>query len=157
MERIRLTNNFFLDELLPPELYQQFGHKARWFIRKEVVETLQLMRDRFGPVIVNNWSDGGRLSAQEFLALPEHERKHKFTESGLRLFSTTTGSPYSLHKYGCAADPKFLKVPVEEVKSEIIKNYHDFKQTGMTTMEAGTKGWIHFDIRNTCQRGLLIV
>lgn len=157
MNRIRLSINFFLDELVPPELYLQFGHKARWFIRKEVVDTLQLMRDRFGPVIVNNWSDSGRLTPQEFLALPEQKKKRKFTESGLRLFDTPTGKPFSLHKFGCAADAKFLKVPVEEVKGEIIKNYHLFKQSGMTTMEANTKGWIHFDVRNTCQKGLLIV
>ena len=157
MERFKLSNNFYLDELVPPELYLQYGHNAHWFIRKEVVCILQRLRNRFGPIIVNNWSDGGKITAKEFLELPEFEKLIRFSESGFRLPTTQTGAPLSFHKYGAAADTKFLKAMVEEVKEDIIKDFHYYKELGLTTIEKNTTNWLHFDIRNTLRKELLIV
>jgi len=157
MKRFKLSNNFYLDELVPPELYLQFGHKAHWFIRIEVVYILQRLRNRFGPLIVNNWSDGGKITAKEFLELPEFESLKRFSESGFRLPTTLTGAPLSFHKYGAAADPKFLKATVENIKENIIKDFHYYQEVGLTTIEKNTTNWLHFGIRNTLRKELLIV
>jgi hypothetical protein len=157
MERIRLTNNFFLDELVPPELYLQFGANARWFIRKEVIYLLQHLRSRHGAIVVNDWSLHGERSAEEFLSLPKQEQKAFFTESGFRLFNTGTGASFSMHKFGAAADAKFLQAKVEDVRDEIKLHYPDYRKIGMTAIEGNTKTWLHFDIRNTGSKQLLIL
>jgi len=157
MERIRLTNDFFLDELVPPELYLQFGANARWFIRKEVIYLLQRLRSRHGAIIVNDWSYYGERSAEEFLNLPKKEQDVCFTESGLRLFNSETGAHFSMHKFGAAADAKFLHARVEDVRHEIKLHYPDYRKIGMTAIEDNTRTWLHFDIRNTGNKQLLIL
>jgi len=157
MERTRLTNNFFLDELVPPELYLQFGANARWFIRKEVVYLLQRLRSRYGAIVVNNWSNHGERSAEEFLNLSKKEQKTFFTESGFRLFNTITGAPFSMHKFGAAADAKFLHANIEDIRHEIKLHYPDYRKVGMTAIEGNTETWLHFDIRNTGNKQLLIL
>lgn len=87
--RIKISENFYLDEFVDPWTYAQFGSKSIWFIDKRIVEGVQFTRDQLGPLVVNNWATGG-----------------KYKLSGLRPFNTSIGAKYSQHKYKNGADVK---------------------------------------------------
>ncbi len=158
MERLRVSNDFFLDEFIPPEMYARFGNQSLLWIRPEIITIVQVLRNIFGITIINNWSAKGSISSDEFLRLPLNVQKGYFTESGLRLPKTGTGADYSMHKFGCAADLKFTSVTPDEVRKYIRGNYKErFQQLGLTRMEDSTQSWLHVDIGNTVCRDLIII
>jgi len=167
MQRVKLSPNFYLDELVCPEMYQHFGEKARWFIRPEAIRILQHLRDRFRIMTINNWSQYGTVSAEMYLAFDSAIALKYFTQSGLRPWFITidgkqllnpVGAQFSQHKFGSAFDPKFTNATPAEVRLDIIKHFAStYKPLGLTTIEANTKGWLHFDCRNTNLNELFIV
>jgi hypothetical protein len=64
---------------------------------------LDALRDKFGPITVNDWSWGGT-----------------FKESGYRSATSRTGAKYSQHRYGRAFDCKFGHVTVQGVYTYLI-------------------------------------
>lgn len=143
MDRIKLTNNFSLDEFVPKLIIDKFGSKGQWYIDRRIVVLAQAIRDHFGKsMTINNWfTDGPRK------------------ESGLRLQGTKTGAEFSQHKYGRAIDFIIEGLTDDEVAADIIKNESKFIALGLTTLENAnvTTGWTHADIRYTGLNKLLIV
>ena len=83
---------FGIKELVCPEWYafaqKRGGIDKLWvMIDERILRTIDMLRKRFGPIIINNWGAGG-------------PRK----ESGLRVFDTPTGATCSPHKVGKAVD-----------------------------------------------------
>lgn len=83
---------FGIKELVCPEWYtfasKRGGIDKLWVMLDErILRTIDMLRRKFGPIIVNNWGAGG-------------PRK----ESGLRIFDTPTGAVCSPHKVGKAVD-----------------------------------------------------
>jgi len=139
MRRIKVTDNFYLDEFVHPEIYKEFGERSRLFIRPELFKIAQAVRNQFGPVMINTWYSGG-----------------DFEESGLRLPNTKTGAKYSMHKFGCAIDLHPYAHPFV-IRAYVEKNYKEiFKPLGLTRMEAETKTWVHLDVGNTGSDELVI-
>lgn len=137
--RIQLTKNFWLDEYIPKELYESLAHKPDILIGlldKININADQILRDKFGPVTINNWWFGG-------------ERNW----SGIR----TPDSPYysktSQHSFGRASDKIFSYASAEEVRNYIKIHY---KTLGITCIEANVS-WTHSDVRWTRSDELLIV
>ena len=149
MKRIRVSEDFYLDEFVAPEIYARFGEKSILWLRPEIFNIAQVLRNRFGKVIVNNWSGNGRNEAKEFLRLPLKTQKTRFTESGLRSPDTRTGAKYSLHKFGCAADFKFTDAEPEKVRVHILTNQRSYMNLGVRRIEADTPSWLHVDLGNT--------
>lgn len=140
MNRIQITKNFYLDEFVHPEVYSRFQGRSRLFIRQELFEIAQAVRDQFGAIYINTWSHGGGLK-----------------ESGLRLPDTTTGAKFSMHKYGCAIDIHPLEAKPSAVREFVKAHYEDiFKPLGLKRMEANTPTWVHLDVGNTGSDELLI-
>lgn len=130
---MKVSKNFWLSEFIDPLFFEFPGIDPLWFIDKRIFLMAQFLRDRFGkPVTINNWASGG-----------------DYTLSGLRPFNTEIGAPLSSHKYGRAIDPKVHGVEAPEIQQDIIKNYHLYKHTGLTTIEVGTPTWTHMDCRQT--------
>lgn len=155
--RIRISDNYFLDEFIPPEMYQKFGEKSLLWLRPDVVRIAQALRHFFGAVTINNWSHNGEVTAEMFLKLPKAIQDEYFTQSGIRLHNSETGALFSQHKYGCAADLKFKTVDPDTVRRFIVANYHEkFRPLGLRRMEAQTKTWVHVDIGNTGSSELVI-
>lgn len=128
--------NFILQELVAPEIYKARGDAAWELLDSRALLTLQQLRKQFGPTTVNSWHAGGH-----------------FSESGLRVFSSTTGAVYSQHKYGRAFDCKFKQVTPQEAYEFILLNGTEFPF--LTTLEeiGFTSTWLHFDVRlNTSDR-----
>ena len=83
---------FGIKELVCPDWYhfasKRGGVDKLWVMLDErILRTIDKLRDKFGPIIINNWGAGG-------------PRK----ESGLRVFDTPTGAACSPHKVGKAVD-----------------------------------------------------
>lgn len=155
-DRILLADNFYLDELVSPEIYNIFGAASQWFVKPELINLLQFLRDQFGVIIVNNWSQQGKVTAQIFLEADEKTRNSYFAYSGVRPHLCRYGAEFSIHKYGGAADPKFLDSTPDQVRRDIICNYHKkYKPKGLTAIELGTKTWVHIDTRNSGINDLL--
>lgn len=132
--------DFEIRELVAPEIYEARGERAWELLNPLSLMTLQTLRDELGPIIVNNWHNGG-----------------PYKESGLRLFSTGTGAVYSVHKYGGANDCKFLRCTPQEAYKFVLDNQQAFPY--LTTLEniEFTPTWMHYDTRNHNRNGIWIV
>lgn len=132
--------NFELYELLP-KWHWQCWHKypEAWLIwPAQVLWQLQALRSRYGPVIVNNWHQGGDLQY-----------------CGYRPLNCKVGAKFSLHKWGLAFDMHFLHTETEEVRQDILKNQDAEWCAYINAVEMGTPH-LHWDMRNTTKRILEI-
>lgn len=143
MNRVKITDNFYLDEFIDPSTYISRGEKSIQLIDMRIVYACQYIRDHLGAITVNNWAKGGQ-----------------FKESGLRSPFTKTGAKFSQHKYGRAADIKVAGKTPAEVHAFIKANEQFFiERQWITTMEEleDTPTWTHIDCRFTGLDHLLIV
>lgn len=133
MNRIKVSNNFWLDEYIPEHLYREFmdrpdpkPHILIGLIDRRVIIADQKLREHFGPVTINNWWYKGVRNW-----------------SGIR----TPGSPYfsntSQHTFGRASDKIFANATAEEVRN-YIRIHH--LTLGITCIEQNTS-WVHSDVR----------
>ena len=135
-----LTKNFRIEEFVYPEIFNQYGEKAQWFVDKRIVQAAQLLRDKVGrSITINNWHSGGH-----------------YKESGLRMFDTDTGAKYSQHKFGAAADLKIDDMGGEEMRDVVKKYWLDLKGL-ISTIEDDTDTWLHIDCRWTFDPDTLFI
>lgn len=124
--------HFSVHELVPEHVYNKWGDKALMFLDDRALMTLDALREKWGPITVNNWFwDGPRQW------------------SGLRTEETHYGSQYSQHRFGRAFDCVFHEIDDEDVRQYILANPDEFPY--INSIELGTEGWLHFDVRN-CKR-----
>lgn len=148
MKRIKVSENFYLDEFINPTTYNKFGYKSQRYIRPELIRIAQCLRSYTGKsCTINDWATGGA-----------------YKESGLRDFNTGTGALYSAHKFGAGIDIKIGDLDSFTMANIIIDNYEEiFKPLGVTRIEDPeyTKGknrsWLHIDVLWTGSEELQIV
>lgn len=118
-----------------------------WQFNPLVLVTADLLRERFGPITVNNWNVGGSLS-----------------QRGLRT-NDSTGAMFGPHKRGAALDCNFKDADTASIL-EAMKNagcfepgFKDrtnlgkdecFRHIGRVELTSNGKPitWLHFDIWN---------
>lgn len=132
--------NFGVRELVTPEVYAARGERAWELLDPFALRTLQSLRDKFGPVTINNWHIGG-----------------SYKESGLRGFGSATGAMWSQHKYGRAFDCKIKGVTPKEACEYILAHMSEFPYLTVLENPAETPSWLHFDTRNHNKNGIWIV
>jgi len=130
MKRIKLTNNLFLDEYIPKEIYEANIHRPvilHRLINPKLIVADQKLRDEFGPITINNWWNGGNRNA-----------------SGVRRPSCSGKywSELSDHSTGNASDKIFRDATAEEVR-EFIKLNH--LKLGITSIEDKVS-WVHSSV-----------
>lgn len=132
--------HFALHELVPPSIYRSRGERAWELLDPRALITLDQLRDRLGPITVNDWYWGGQ-----------------YNESGLRSLTTKTGAKLSQHRFGRADDCKFADATPREVADYVLAHADEFPY--LTTIEDpdATPTWFHFDVRNHDKRGIWIV
>lgn len=143
MKRLKVSQNFYLDEFVCPELYNKFGFNSQWFIRKELIAICQYIRTHINkPLVINNWFNGGN-----------------YAYSGLRPLSGGVGAFNSLHRYGAAVDIKVQGRTSAQVYLFIKEHWEALNKIGLTTLEniKHTPTWVHLDCRNTTSKELVIV
>lgn len=130
------TKHFRIEELVSPEVFADRGEKAFELLDVRLLITLDQLRERYGPMTINNW-----------IWKPESDPRCR-TESGLRTPGMKHFSPYSQHTFGRAADCLFAHKTADQVRSEILSNPDLFPY--IMSVELGVS-WLHFDVRN-CDR-----
>ena len=141
--RIKVSNNFYLDEFVDPITYKKFNGQSIWFLDNRLIKIAQFLRELTDrPITINNWINNGTFKA-----------------SGFRRPSTRVGGYLSQHKFGKAIDVKVSGIPSADVLNIIMTNWPKFKELGLTTVEdiAFTTSWNHLDIRHTDKEDILIV
>ena len=139
-------------EVVPKSIYEAAVKANRvnrifWQFNPYVLMTADMLADRYGSILVNNWHKGGDLN-----------------ERGLRLDSSSTGELFSAHKRGAALDCNFKNATAEEVrndmekygcfkpgfKSNLNKNNEIFRYINRIecTLKGKSISWFHFDIFN---------
>lgn len=142
--RIQVTENYYLDELVNPTLYAERGARAQQVLDVQAVKGLQRLRELAdSAIVVNNWISGG-----------------KFKESGAREFNTRTGAKRSMHKYGRAFDLKWIGNTPEQLFELLKKHEAEFIQNGWITVVEHldyTPTWLHIDNRWTGSDEIVVV
>ena len=120
--------HFEIYELVPKEL-SRFPESKLWLLFDDrALKTLDMLRDEFGTITVNDWAFDGKL-----------------TQCGFRT-NDNLGAKFSQHRYGRAFDCHFQNASVEEVrklcKEKVFKCFEH-----ITAIEDGVS-WFHFDVRN---------
>jgi hypothetical protein len=146
--RIKVSENFYLDELVDPHTYLLSEDNGRSKM-PDVLPSLQLLRELKGsPIYVNNWwgtyvkmhlEGFGNFEIIEFI---ENSKLHKW--SGYRPEHCPIGAKASAHKESKAVDPKGDEV---ELFNMVKDNANKFYKAGLKRLENPeiTKGWLHMD------------
>ena len=139
LNRVRLTSNLWLDEYIPFNLYKRYvitGDKYYGWgdkflellcrkINPKLIEADQMLADRFGPVTINNWWNGG-----------------EYYFRGFRTLGCGAGTELSDHYQGNASDKTFNDFDAEEVRDHIKKRWRDL---GITIIEENVS-WVHSSV-----------
>jgi len=123
--------HFIIEELVPPAIYAKRGQKAWELLDVRMLKTIDMLRDRYGQMTINNWKWQG---SREW--------------SGLRSPNSPYYSQYSQHTYGRAADIIFKDTTAEAVRTDIQANKDDHEFKYINAIELGVS-WLHMDVRNT--------
>ena len=126
-------DHFKIQELVSPGVYKDRGDKAWELLDDRLLMTLDKLRERYGPIIVNNWANGG-------------DRQW----SGFRTPGSPFYSKYSQHSFGRAADCLFSRTTAGIVRQDILLKPFDSAFMLIGAIELGVS-WLHFDVRN-CDR-----
>lgn len=143
MERIKVSDDFYLDEFIHPDIYKAFGDYSRRYIDSNLIQIAQLFRELVGkPVTINNWLTGG-----------------SFKNSGLRNPYNNPHAKFSVHPFGRAIDVKVSGMAGVEMYEIVRDNLEDFMLLGLTTVEDTryTSTWLHLSTEWTNQKELRIV
>jgi hypothetical protein len=132
--------HFDLRELVTPEIYMTRGQSAWELLDSRGLIVLDALREKFGPVTVNDWHLSG-----------------SYSESGLRSLTTQTGARYSQHKMGRAFDTKYKDVKPQEVYDYLLAHADEFPELTVVEDIAATPTWVHVDVRNADWKGVRIV
>jgi len=135
MARIKLTENFYLDEFIHPDIYKQFGARSQLYINPILVELCQEIRENWGePISINTWNAGGN-----------------FINSGLRDYKNPLNGRLnrSRHYYGLCADMKTRDI--KGLQEHIYKNREKYYSLGLRVIERFkyTKSWCHVSVEWT--------
>lgn len=131
---------FVVQEFVPPDVYSLLGDKAIRLIDPAVLAILAQIRADYGPLIVNNWHTGGT-----------------FKYRGFRPLNCREGAPLSMHREGKAIDCHSPRIPVEQMRREVIakaKTQHPVYSL-IGAIEDGVN-WLHFDTRPRAGGQLLV-
>lgn len=124
---------FAIHELVPQQVFEEKNELAWELLDERLLITLDALRERFGPITVNNYFWGG-------------DREW----SGLRTPESPYYNPYSQHTFGRAADCLFKDIEPEKVRQFILARPFDPNYQFVNGVELNVS-WLHFDVRN-CER-----
>lgn len=144
-----VPQRFRIEELVWPEFHAEHSQRGPLMFMAfdaRALVTLDRLRERYGPLVVNDWKWGG-----------------EFKLSGLRPMGSGTGASLSQHVFGRGFDCKFKSVTAQEVRAELLAG----RQRGVgEAFEHITRiedfpgmGWFHFDTGNhdAAKLGVLVV
>lgn len=125
---------FHLHELVPPLELDRYDARLWHVFDERILRGADLLRDEFGPMLVNDWHSGG-------------SKRYR----GYRPAGCDIGAALSQHRFGRALDLIPLRCPAETIRQAILDEPDMVRdQLGnymVTAMETGVS-WLHIDCRN---------
>lgn len=123
---------FDVREWVDQRTWSIMGAGSAQLIDPTIIRVFDLLREKSGPIKVNDWHAGGRFKA-----------------SGFRAIWEKTGGQLSQHRCGRAGDGKSSRYRPMELFEIIMEYQVEFKHAGLTCIEAleFTPTWIHLDCR----------
>lgn len=153
-ERIRVSDNFYLDEFIDPYNYFVNKYRGLEIIDFDLISIAQNLRELYGkPITINNWfhyyKRNKKLSLDKIVSnlFDDNEISSMYyKESGTRPFFTDTGSSKSAHKLYKSIDPKGNE---KELLNVVKDNSKLFYRLGVRRIEdiSLTRGWLHLDTK----------
>ena len=129
---------FNIQELVPKGVYEVYDEELLWLLFDDrILIAADIIRDAYGPMIINDWHKGGR-----------------FDESGFRSWFTPTGAKLSQHKFGRALDLKPVRGHVNTIREKIISRE---LCNGLVTCVEENVSWLHIDCRMPEGEGIIKV
>lgn len=163
MERIRVSENFYLDEFIDPYTYFTDADNGRSRLDIRLIPIAQRLRTLYGnSITINNWwatfkkHEATNTPMQIIEMIENDNRIYKW--SGLRTIRCNIGAPKSAHRLGKAIDPKGNE---KKMYQTIKDNAKEFYAMGVRRLEdiSITNGWLHIDTLelNTSPNSIRIV
>lgn len=122
--------NFRLEELIPKETFEYFGHSAWQLFPPDSLEMLDDLRDFFGvPITCNDWLQGGKLQFR-----------------GYRPMWCNVGAKGSMHRQGRAFDLDVEGYTAEQARQNILEHKDSPLLKRIQRMESSV-GWLHIDTK----------
>lgn len=128
------------EEIFPPSVvkshmssYNMIKNNIWRLIDSKVIETLDLLRKRFGPVIVNDYLFGGN-------------NKYRGYRPSIEIIQNNVGTFTSQHCFGRAIDCVFKSISVDEVREDIYEQPNLACYKYISAVENNVS-WLHFDVR----------
>ena len=163
MDRIQVSENFYLDEFIDPHTYFNDTDNGRSRLDIVLIAIAQKLRTLYEePIFINNWwktfkkYEKTRTKIQIIAIIENDDNIYKW--SGIRTIRCRIGASKSAHRLGKAIDPK----GDEQKMFNIVKNNaKEFHAMGVRRLEdvSITKGWLHIDTleRNTKPNSIRVV
>lgn len=150
INRIRLTENFYLDEFVDPVTFFTMVDHGLSMIDMRVVKIVQLLRKYHGSSIgVNGWWKYYLQEPDENFNPEKFEDKMEKQKtpiwSGYRSDRCPIGAKLSAHKLKKAADPKGDEKAFFKIVCDHAQEFYDLGLRRIEDVEI-TNGWLHVDI-----------
>lgn len=130
--------HFGIKELVSPVVYNRWGEQAWMFFDADILKDLDTIRETFGhPIIINNWSTGGKLKQCGLRSNMDDIVKNKQT---LYLSAHTMGKGFDLHTY--YDDNRLWEHCYDLILKKKLK-----KMNGLEDYKK-TNGWVHIQSSN---------
>lgn len=127
--------HFLISELISPATFRKYGQSAWDKMDWRLLTTLDAVRDRFGPTVINNWLWGGSF---KYRGLRADVDFRELKRQGIYL-------PNSQHVFGRAADMHFKDVSVEYAREYILSHPKEFPYVKGIEIAP----WLHLDVRDS--------
>lgn len=129
-----IPKHFTVSEMVPPEIgtsIQAHGDNWTWAVLfdERLLRVMDDLRDSFGPMLVNDWANGGGTKYR-----------------GFRPPGCGVGSMFSQHKFGRAVDMIPKDHAAESIRKFILKYPLPDRFKDIGAIEMGIS-WLHIDVR----------
>lgn len=136
---------FRIQELVSQAVFKKYGERAWGFLNKDLIVTLDALREHFKkPITVNNWLWGGTLEQRGLRANKDP------------LVVNKKDYYISQHCLGNAVDFNVKGIDTKQVVEEIIKNKNKFPLLTRIENPDKTPNWVHIDCMNIDTENIII-
>ncbi|WP_426711441.1 hypothetical protein [Cetobacterium sp. SF1] len=136
---------FKIQELVSRGVYEKYGERAWTFMDKNLIETLDTLREFFNsPIYVNDWAFGGALQQRGLRA-----NKDPMVIGKKDYY-------ISAHCLGKAADISIKGYSSQEVFKVILENSNRFPHIKRIEDINSTPTWVHIDLLDNGKNGIHI-
>lgn len=169
---MKVSQNFDIREFVSKETWDKWGERSIQFLTKSVIALAQYYSQFFNiyftkkdpnvvkvKVVINDWLYGGSKQQRGYRNPAQYAKGGQFEKTPLSESQHRRGNAFDCDIILVYKDGREVEVSQAELHQIIKANWLEFKNNGLTTIEAleDAPTWLHSDCRNTNSPNLLIV